>query len=85
DTETDLAVELADGMWHEAGLMGAGIVGGDMVAAPQWVVSVAALGDLGGRDPVCRGGAKPGDTVAIAGELGRSEAGYSLWHNGITG
>ncbi|PRC51145.1 thiamine-phosphate kinase, partial [Mycobacterium sp. ITM-2017-0098] len=28
---------------------------------------------------------KPGDTVAIAGELGRSEAGYSLWHNGITG
>ncbi|PRC46842.1 thiamine-phosphate kinase, partial [Mycobacterium sp. ITM-2017-0098] len=42
DTETDLAVELADGMWHEAGLMGAGIVGGDMVAAPQWVVSVAA-------------------------------------------
>lgn len=85
DTPTDLAIELADGMWHEAGLMGAGIVGGDTVQAPQWVVSVAALGDLGGRDPVRRGGAKPGDAVAIAGELGRSEAGYRLWHNGITG
>ncbi len=78
DTEAEHAVELADGMWHEAGLMGAGIVGGDIVQAPQWVISVAALGDLGGRDPVRRSGAKPGETVAVAGELGRSEAGYSV-------
>ena len=28
----------------------AGIVGGDLVASPQWVVSVTALGDLGARD-----------------------------------
>ena len=79
------AVELADGMWHEAGLMGAGIVGGDMVAAPQWVISVAALGDLGGREPVRRGGARRGDTVAAAGVLGRSAAGYALWRKGIGG
>ena len=31
-------------------------------AAPQWVISVTALGDLGGRAPVRRGGARPGDT-----------------------
>ncbi|MDA2892987.1 thiamine-phosphate kinase [Mycolicibacterium sp. BiH015] len=83
DTATAPAVELADGMWHEAGLLGAGIVGGDTVQAPQWVISVAALGDLGGRDPVRRGGARPGDLVAVAGELGRSEAGYTLWDRGI--
>jgi thiamine-monophosphate kinase len=83
DTVAERAVELADGMWHEAGLMDAGIVGGDVVAAPQWVISVAALGDLGGRDPVRRSGAKPGETVAVAGGLGRSEAGYALWRNGI--
>jgi len=85
DTATAQAVELADGMWHEAGLLGAGIVGGDMVCAPQWVISVAALGDLGGLDPVRRSGAKPGDTVAVIGDLGRSAAGYALWHNGING
>jgi thiamine-monophosphate kinase len=83
DTETARAVELADGMWQEASLLGAGIVGGDMVAAPQWVISVTVLGDLGGRAPVLRSGARPGDVVAVAGELGRSAAGYMLWRNGI--
>ncbi|MGD9618647.1 MAG: thiamine-phosphate kinase [Mycolicibacterium sp.] len=83
DTATAQAVQLADGMWHEAGLMGAGIVGGDMVAAPQWVISVAALGDLGGLDAVCRSGAKLGDTVAVTGDLGRSAAGFALWRSGM--
>jgi thiamine-monophosphate kinase len=85
DTSTARAVELADGMWHEAGLIGAGIVGGDMVSAPQWVISVTALGDLGGLDAVRRSGAKIGDTVAVTGDLGRSAAGFALWHNAISG
>ena len=38
-------------------MLGAGIVGGDLVSAPQWVISVTALGDLGGREPVRCGGA----------------------------
>ena len=83
DTATAKALELADGMWHEARLFGAGIVGGDLVSAPQWVVSVTALGSLAGRAPVRRGGARPGDTVAIVGELGLSAAGYALWHSDI--
>ena len=83
DTPAEQVVELADGMWHEARLLGAGIVGGDLVSAPQWVISVTALGDLDGREPVRRGGARPGDTVAVIGELGRSAAGYALWHNDI--
>jgi thiamine-monophosphate kinase len=83
DTATSKALELADGMWHEARLVGAGIVGGDLVSAPQWVISVTVLGDLGGREPVRRDGAKPGDTVAIVGEIGWSSAGYALWHSDI--
>ena len=47
-------------MWQEAGRLGAGIVGGDLVSAPQWVISVTALGDLGGRAPVLRAGARAG-------------------------
>lgn len=85
DTPTAHAVELADGMWHEADLVGAGIVGGDTVKAPLWVISVAALGDLDGRQPVLRDGAQPGDVVAVAGELGRSEAGYTLWDRALPG
>jgi thiamine-monophosphate kinase len=74
---------LADGMWEEAGRVGAGIVGGDLVSSPHWVVSVTVLGDLGGRAPVLRSGARPGSRLAIAGQLGYSAAGYALWHNAI--
>jgi thiamine-monophosphate kinase len=85
DTQTRLALELADGMWHEAGLLGAGIVGGDLVSAPQWVISVTALGDLAGRPAVRLDGARVGDTVAVVGDLGWSAAGYALLRNGIEG
>lgn len=85
DTPTADADALVDGMWDEAARVGAGIVGGDLVSSPLWVLSVAVLGDLGGRAPVLRSGAKPGAVVAVAGELGRSAAGYSLWHKQIGG
>ncbi|MDP7721467.1 thiamine-phosphate kinase [Mycobacterium sp. TY814] len=77
------AVSLADGMWDEAERVGAGIAGGDLVSCPQWVISVTVLGDLEGRAPVLRSGARVGAVLAIAGELGRSAAGYALWCNGI--
>ncbi|CAM4444114.1 Thiamine-monophosphate kinase [Mycobacterium basiliense] len=85
DTLAGQVSALADGMWEEAGKIGAGIVGGDLVRCPQWVVSVTVLGDLDGRPPVLRSGATPGASVAVAGELGRSSAGYELWHSAIDG
>lgn len=83
DTEAAAAIRLSDGMWSEASKFGAGIVGGDLVAAPQWVISVTVLGDLAGRSPVLLGGARPGDRVAVIGDLGWSAAGYALWDSGI--
>jgi thiamine-monophosphate kinase len=83
DTPADQAEELADGMWDEAELIGAGIVGGDLVSCPQWVVSVTVLGNLDDGAPVLRSGAKAGSVVAVTGELGRSSAGYALWCKGI--
>lgn len=83
DTPAAKVAELADGMWAEVAEFGAGIVGGDLVASPHWVVSVTALGDLQGRDPVLRSGARTGSVIAVAGELGRSAAGFALLDNGI--
>jgi thiamine-monophosphate kinase len=85
DTPADDVFALSEGMWREAGGLGAGIVGGDLVSAPQWVVSVTALGDLEGRAPVVLSGARPGDVVAVAGELGPSAAGYALLVNDVRG
>ena len=85
DTAVSRVQELSDGMWQEALALGAGIVGGDLVSSPQWVVSVTALGDLGGRAPVLRSGARAESVVAVAGELGRSAAGYLLWYKEIEG
>lgn len=83
DTSSRRAKELSDGMWAEVRQFGAGVVGGDLVASPLWVVSVTAFGDLGGRAPVLRSGARAGSVIAVAGELGRSAAGYALWDKGI--
>lgn len=83
DTPAAQAVALADGMWDEARLLGAGIVGGDLVTAPQWVISVTALGDLAGRAAVRLNGARAGDTVAVIGDVGWSAAGYALLRDDV--
>jgi thiamine-monophosphate kinase len=74
---------LAAGMWAEAGQAGAGIVGGDVVSSEQLVVSVTALGDLQGRAPVTRSGARPGDVLALCGRLGWSAAGLAVLRRGL--
>lgn len=83
DTPASLVTELADGMWTEAERAGVGISGGDMVRADQLVVSVTALGDLGGRPPVTRSGARPGDIVAVHGRLGWAAAGLAVLGRGF--
>ncbi|BBX97616.1 thiamine-phosphate kinase [Mycobacterium lacus] len=85
DTPIAKVDALVDGLWDEAERVGASIVGGDLVSCPQWVMSVAALGDLDGRAPVLRSGAKAGSVIAVVGELGRSAAGYALWRKDIGG
>lgn len=72
------ATDLAEGLASEAARAGAGIVGGDTARADSVTLSVTALGDLEGRRPVLRSGARPGDVIAVAGPLGRSAAGLAL-------
>ncbi|RZS87012.1 thiamine-phosphate kinase [Motilibacter rhizosphaerae] len=79
------AESLADGLRTECAVVSVSVVGGDMTRAGQVVISVTALGDLEGRDPVTRSGARPGDLVVVAGRLGRSAAGLALHLRGDAG
>ncbi|WP_184753440.1 thiamine-phosphate kinase [Streptosporangium album] len=79
---TDWLDDLTDGFRDECDLVGASVVGGDVTRCDLVVVAVTALGDLGGRAPVTRAGARPGDVVAVAGRLGHAAAGLALLHGG---
>lgn len=63
---------------------GCGVVGGDLAASDQVMISVAAHGSLEGREPVVRSGAQVGDIVAVAGTLGRAAAGLALLQSNNT-
>ncbi len=54
------------------------VVGGDIASSDKVFISVTAHGDLESREPVLRSGAKAGDTLAVAGTLGRAAAGLAL-------
>jgi thiamine-monophosphate kinase len=75
---------LAIGIGEAAHQYGVPVVGGDLSSAGPGVVvvSVTALGDLEGRAPVLRSGARPGDGLWVAGPLGRSGAGLALLQAG---
>ncbi len=75
--------ELADGLRDEAALVGAAVVGGDLVRTDRLTIAVTALGDLRGRDPVTRGGARPGDAVALIGRVGWAAAGLAVLGRGF--
>ncbi|MEU4242104.1 thiamine-phosphate kinase [Actinoplanes sp. NPDC026619] len=83
DLDASWAEELASGLSAEAALIGASVVGGDMSSSPTLTIAVTALGDLGGRPPVVRGGAQPGDIVALAGRTGHAAAGYTILSRGF--
>jgi thiamine-monophosphate kinase len=83
DTPVETLTGLTDGLWAEARSVGAGVVGGDVVSSPTLVVSVTALGSLDGREPVTRGGARPGDTLALAGRVGWAAAGWAVLARGF--
>ncbi len=53
-----------------------------MTNADTVMLAITALGNLAGRAPVTRAGARPGDTVAICGRLGWSAAGLALLESG---
>lgn len=55
------------------------LIGGDTVAAPQWIAGFTVVGEPAG-EPLLRSGARPGDLLWHSGELGLSTLGlHQLW------
>ena len=82
DLPLDWADGLADGLRDECATVGAVVVGGDVSAGDHVTIAVTALGDLAGRAPIGRGGARAGDVVVVAGRLGYGAAGLALLEAG---
>jgi thiamine-monophosphate kinase len=76
----DVLEGIADGLREGLAALapGAGVVGGDLSASPVLMISVTAFGDLEGRAPVLRSGARPGDVIAHAGARGDAARGLAL-------
>ncbi len=76
-------VGVAEGLVAECTKAGAVIAGGDVTSSDSVMLAITALGSLAGRDPVTRGGARPGDVVALSGPVGMSAAGLALLRAGL--
>lgn len=83
DIRLSFVEQLADGFRAACDALapGCAVVGGDLTVSDVLTIAVTALGDLEGRDAVTRGGARPGDVVALAGELGLAAHGLAVLFN----
>lgn len=70
-----------EGLGEAAALYECPVVGGDLVAAPALVVTVAVTGTCDGP-PVGRDGARPGHGIWVTGALGASAAGLRVLRGG---
>jgi thiamine-monophosphate kinase len=83
-TPAAVVLGIDQGMNDVAAEFGARVVGGDLVAAGEMVVTVTVFGTTDGRPPVRLAGAAVGQIVAVSGPLGSSAAGLALLDAGNT-
>lgn len=82
DTEVEDVAQLYEGMAELARLFDVAIAGGDVVAAPVVVLSLALIGTAEGH-VLTRSAASPGEQIAVTGYLGASGAGLAMFKRGL--
>lgn len=76
DLDEDGCLELLDGIAAVAAETGTTLAGGDLSRAPALSLAMTVVGHAArAEDLVSRGGARPGDVLALTGELGGAAAG----------
>jgi len=80
DTRLSFVEQLADGLRDACDTIapGCAVEGGDLTVSDTLTIAVTALGSLDGRAPVLRSGARAGDVLAVAGELGAAARGLAI-------
>ena len=84
DLDVSSLYDIMSGMDTCAEAFGAHIYGGDTKFGCG-AVSCTAIGSMGGRTPMLRSGARPGDIIAVTGSLGSAAAGFFAIENGLDG
>lgn len=83
DLALDWAADCGRGVAAECERAGLVLIGGDTTRSRDVTIGVTVLGQLSGRAPVTRAGARPGDVVAMRGRLGWSAAGLAVLGRGF--
>ncbi|HET9095939.1 MAG TPA: thiamine-phosphate kinase [Candidatus Baltobacteraceae bacterium] len=79
--DASCVLELYRGMLEVASAHRCDIAGGDITRTPGWFLSITAIGEVRPAHVKGRGGARPGDVIAVTGPLGASRAGLHLADN----
>jgi thiamine-monophosphate kinase len=87
DLDLEGCLEVGDGLAAAASEHATALVGGDVTRAPTLFATVTAVGEVSSADDaVRRDGGRPGDALAVTGELGGAAAGLLLMERpGVAG
>ena len=85
DLPVDGLEQMYRGMAAACAANGGTVVGGDVVRSPTFFVTVAMTGRADGAGPLLtRDAARPGDIIAVTGNLGSSAGGLQTLKDGLT-
>ena len=85
DTETESVIDLYKGMIDLAKQFEVRIIGGDTVGSPVTAITLTIIGEVVNEDRILkRSAAKPGDVIAVTGNLGASAAGLAMMQRKLT-